>query len=64
MKLGHELEEIAESEEASIQCPRWSGNRLFGSEINIAFAAEERYSLMDKLLPFIRRGINTTDRRL
>ena len=64
MELGHELEEIAESKEASIYCPRRSVNRLFAIEINIAFAAKKRYSLRDKILPFVRSGVNTSDRRL
>jgi len=50
IEFRNKLEEIAERKKATVQSPGWPGYRGLGSDIDIAFAADEDHSLTYYLL--------------
>jgi len=64
VEFGDKLREIAEGEEAPIQCPRRTGHWLLGGKRNIILAAREDYSLVYCLLTGAGVSVYTGDCRL
>lgn len=64
IEFRNKLEEIAERKKATVQSPGWPGYRGLGSDIDIAFAADEDHSLTYYLLTRVWLRIKAGNRGL
>ncbi len=64
MEFRDQLEEIAEGEEAAVECPGWPLDGSLDLQVfylNVAFSAAERDTLLHKFLPRVRSGVDATN---
>ena len=61
VELGHKLEEVAQCDEATIECPRRSGDWLLRPRIHIVVTSAEDNALSNGLLAGVRVRVEVLD---